>query len=447
MTDTTRSPDAAVEALMAAESAPGAAVAVVVGDEVVFERGYGLAALAAGRPVTPDTVFGIGSLGKSFTAAAVAQLVAEGRLSFDTPAVELLPELRLPEPFPTGEITVEHLLSHTSGLPALPVLEMSLGWLDGDGPMEGYADLVRYLATMDERPAGLPGERFSYSNDAYALLGTIVERLSGLPYAGYLESRVFAPLGMTRSTLADPTRLGWEDVTSLYDYEDGQPAFRPDWPASALVAPAGLHRSTARDMARYLIAHLEGFPGLSDDLRGELHRPRVWRDAESGYALGWGVMPDFRGEPALAHSGGITGVSSHAILLPGRRAGVIALLNVSGGPAREIAEAALTAVLGLPPATEPPTCDPTPAELARVAGRYRYGRDAVLVEHDGDGLAMRVGGRPAVPLVPARPGEFRATLDRRVVPVVFPGDESPAPLALVMGRASWREDEPEAAAG
>ncbi|HMM42922.1 MAG TPA: serine hydrolase, partial [Thermomicrobiales bacterium] len=423
MTDTIRSTDAAVEALMAAESVPGAAVAVVAGGEVVFERGYGLADLAAGRPVTPDTVFGIGSLGKSFTAVAIAQLVAEGRLAFNTSAVELLPELRLPEPFPTREITVEHLLSHTSGLPVLPVLEMSLGWRTGDDPMEGYDDLIRYLATMAERPAGHPGERFSYSNDSYALLGTIVERLSGMSYAEYLESRVFAPLGMTRSTLADPTSLGWEDVTSLYDYEVGQPAYRPDWPASAIVAPAGLHRSTARDMARYLIAHLGGFPGVPEDLREELYRPRVWRDAESGYALGWGVFPTFRGELALAHSGGITGVSSHAILLPGRRAGVIALLNVSGGPAREIAEATLTEVLRLPPAAEPPTYDPTPAELARAAGRYRYGRDAVLVQHDGDGLAMRVGDRPAVSLVPARPGEFRATLDRRVVPVVFPGDE------------------------
>jgi len=439
MTDTTRAIDTTVEALMTAEAVPGAAVAVVAGGEVALARGYGVADLTTGRQVTPDTVFGIGSLGKSLTAVAVAQLVAEGRLALETPAVELLPELRLPEPVPTGEITVEQMLSHTSGLPVLPVLEMSLGWATSGEPMEGYADLFRYLATMTERPAGLPGERFSYSNDAYALLGAIVERLSGMPYAEYLQSRLFAPLSMTRSTLADPSALGWDDVTCLYDYEAGQPAHRPDWPVSALVAPAGLHRSTARDMARYLIAQLDALPGVPDDLRRELHRPRVWRDSESGYALGWGVVPDFRGEPALAHSGGITGVSSHAILLPERRAGVIALLNVSGGPAREIAEAVLSAVLGLPPAPEPPSHDPTPAELARAAGRYRYGRDEVRVEPDADGLAMTVGERPAVRLDPTRPGEFRATLDRRVVPVVFPGDDSPAPLALLMGRVCWRE--------
>lgn len=439
MTDTTRSIDAAIEALMDAESVPGAAVAVVVDGAVVFERGYGVADLASGRPVTPDTVFGIGSLGKSFTAVAIVQLVAEGRLALDTPAVALLPALRLPAPFPTGEITIEQMLSHTSGLPVLPVLEMSLGWAEGDGPMESYDDLFRYLSTMSQRPAGLPGERFSYSNDAYALLGAIVERLSGLPYAEYLESRVLAPLGMARSTLADPLALGWDDVTSLYDYEDEQPAHRPAWPASALVAPAGLHRSTARDMARYLIAQLDALPAVPDALHQELRRPRVWRDAESGYALGWGVMPGFRGELALAHSGGITGVSSHAILLPERRAGVIALLNVSGGPAREIAEATLTEALGLPPAPEPPAYDPSPAERRRVAGRYRFGRQEVLVEQDADGLVFRVGENAPVQLIPTRPGEFRATLDRRVVPVVFPGDESPAPLASIMGRVSWRE--------
>lgn len=440
MTRSTNPTDAAVEALMNAESVPGAAVAVVVDGEVVFERGYGVADLEAGRPVTPDTVFGIGSLGKSFTAVAIAQLVAEGRLTLETPAVALLPELRLPTPFPTAEITVEQLLSHTSGLPVLPVLEMSLGWAAGDGPMDGYDDLFRYLATMPERPAGLPGERFSYSNDAFALLGAIVERLAGVSYADYLESHVLAPLGMTRSTLADPTALDWDDVTSLYDYEDGQPVYRASWPASALVAPAGLHRSTARDMARYLAAQLDTLPAVPEMLRQELQRPRVWRDAEAGYALGWGVAPDFRGELALAHSGGITGVSSHAVLLPGRRTAVIALLNVSGGPAREIAEAVLTDVASLPPAQEPPVASLTPAEIVRVSGAYRFGRDTVVVEPEAGGLSMQVGQRPAVRLVPARPGEFRATLDRRTVPVVFPGDDSPAPLASVMGRVAWRED-------
>lgn len=440
MTSTAETIGTAVEALMSAEAVPGAAVAVVADGEVIFERGYGLADLSSGRPVTPDTVFGIGSLGKSLTAVAIMQLVADGRLALDTPAIALLPELRLPEPFPTSAITVEHLLSHASGLPVLPVLEMSLGWLEGSGPMDSYDDLFRYLATMPERPAGLPGERFSYSNDAYALLGKIVERLSDVSYADYLHTRLFQPLGMTRSTLADPTRLGWDDVTSLYDYEDGQPAFRPDWPASALVAPAGLHRSTARDMARYLMAQMREMPGLTNMQRREMHRPRIWRDAETGYALGWGVAPDFRGEPVLAHSGGITGVSSHAILLPELDAGVIALLNVSGGPAREIAEVVVTEALQLPAARELPVYNPPAADLDRVVGRYRYGRDTVAVERDAEGLTMTLGERPAVRLTPARRDEFRATLDRRIVPIVFPAGDSPASLISVMARVCWREE-------
>ena len=440
MTDSRQAVDDRVKAIMTDEAVPGAAVAVVVDGETIFARGYGLADLAEERPVTPDTVFGIGSLGKSFTAVAIAQLVAEGRLSLDTPAIELLPELRLPEPFPTSEITVDHLLSHVSGLPVLPALEMSLGWLESDGPMETASDLLRYLTTMSEKPAGLPGERFSYSNDAFSLLGEIIERLSGEAYADYMDAHVFGPLGMTRSTMADPTSKGWDDVTSLYDYEDGAPAFRAPWPQSAVIAPAGLHRSTAHDMARYLAAHLRTLPGVPEALHQELHRTRISRDSESGYSLGWGTMENFRGERALMHSGGITGVSAHALLLPGRKAGVIALLNVSGGPSREIAEAVATEILGLPAAPDPATYTLPEGELERVSGTYCTCRDTAVFGSEDGKPTMSLSGQPATSFVPSGPGEFRATFGHRSVPIVFPTEGGPAELATIGGRVYWREN-------
>ncbi|MCO5178125.1 MAG: beta-lactamase family protein [Thermomicrobiales bacterium] len=440
MTDSRLAVDDLVQSMMADESVPGASVAVVVDGETIFARGYGAADLATERPVTPDTVFGIGSLGKSFTAVAVAQLVADGRVTLDTPAGELLPDLRLPEPFPTADITLDHLLSHVSGLPVLPALEMSLGWLESDAPMESATDLLRYIATMSEKPAGLPGERFSYSNDAFSLLGEIIERLSGESFATYMNAHVFGPLGMTRSTMADPLSLGWDDVTSLYDYEDGAPAFRAPWPQSAIIAPAGLHRSTANDMARYLAAHLSSLPGVPEQLHRELHRTRISRDSESGYALGWGTTDNFRGERALMHSGGITGVSSHALLLPERNAGVIALLNVSSGPSREIAEAVATELLGLPSAPEPAPYPLPDGELERVSGSYSTCRDTAVFGSDDGQPTMTLSGQPASSIVPSNAGEFRVTFGKRTLLAVFPTEDSPAQLATIGGRVYWRDE-------
>lgn len=429
---------------MAAESVPGAAVAVVQDGEMVYASGFGLADLVARTPITSDTVFGIGSVGKSLTAVAVMQLVEEGRLPLDTPVVEVIPELRLPDMEMARAITVWHLLSHSSGLPLLPVLEIALGWIEHPCRVDTLDDLLDYLATMSERPAGWPGERFSYSNDGYALAGTVIERASGMSYARYIKERVFLPLSMTRSTLADPTMLGLDDIASLYDYDESSmhpdPVYRPAWPSSPLIAPAGLHRSTVTDMARYLIAHLEGLPGVSEDGLELLHQPWIDRDSTSSYALGWGVVPDYRGELVLAHSGGITGVSSHVILLPERRTGVVALLNVSGGPSREIAEVVMERVLGLPEADPVDPYVPSGEEMERAAGTYLFGRRSVTVALDGPSLTIQVGSKPPAVMQPLGPNEYRAALDRRVVPIAFPvGDgEGRAGLMSLMGRVCWR---------
>jgi CubicO group peptidase (beta-lactamase class C family) len=270
----------------------------------------------------------------------------------------------------------------------------------------------------------------------------LIAQLSGLSYADYMTEHVFAPLGMTRSTLADPSTLGWEDVTSLYDYDPQAatptPVHKPAWPTPTTNGAAGLHRSTANDMARYLIAHLDGLPGISDSGRAELHRSRITRDANSGYALGWGVMRDYKGERLLAHSGGITGVSAHVILAPERRVGVVALLNVSGGPSRELAERALDHTLGLPLDTPEPHYVATPAELERAVGRYQYGDEQVELTLADGVLTAHMGEQPAMPLTPSGPGEFRIVVQRRAANLVLEPGDGPAPLIALMSRVGWR---------
>lgn len=429
---------------LAAESVPGAAVAVVQDGEIIYANGFGFADLQTRTPVTRDTVFGIGSVGKSATAMAIMQLVDAGQLSLDTPVVEIIPELRLQDMEMARTITVRQLLSHSSGLPLLPVLDIALGWLDYPGRIEALGDLLTYLATMDERPAGWPGQRFSYSNDGYALAGAVIERIAGMPYDQFLEASVFLPLGMTRSTLADPTTLPWADVTSLYDYDESsthpEPVHRSAWPSSRLIAPAGLHRSTATDMARYLIGQLGRWPGVSAEGIRLLHQPVIERDSTSSYALGWGVVPNYRGERMLAHSGGITGVSSHVILLPERRTGVVVLLNVAGGPSREIAEVVIEGVLDLPDVDPVDEYVPSREELERVEGIYLFGRRLVTIERDDSTLTIQVGDKPSATMQPLGSDEYRVALDRRVVPVIFPETdaEGRAELLSLMGRVCWR---------
>ena len=429
---------------LAAESVPGAAVAVVQDAEIIYANGFGFADLQARTPVTADTVFGIGSVGKSITATAIMQIVDAGQLSLDTPVVEIIPELRLPDMEMARAISIRHLLSHSSGLPLLPVLEIALGWLDYPVRIEALDDLLTYLATMDERPAGWPGQRFSYSNDGYALAGAVIERVAGMPYDQFIEDSVFLPLGMTRSTLADPTTLPWADVTSLYDYDESsahpEPVHRRAWPSSPIIAPAGMHRSTATDMARYLIGQLGGLPGVRAEGLRLLHQPVIGRDSTSSYALGWGVVPDYRGHDMLAHSGGITGVSSHVILLPERRTGVVVLLNVAGGPSREIAEVVIERVLDLPDVDPMDEYVPSREELERVEGIYLFGRRLVTLASDGLTLTIQVGDKPPATMQPLGPDEYRAALDRRVVPVAFPETDSGdrAELLSLMGRVCWR---------
>ena len=430
------------QVLLAAEAVPGASLAVVRDGALVYAAGFGYRDLETRVPATTDTVFGIGSCGKSFTALAVLQLVERGRCRLDQPVRELLPEFRLPAAWDGASVTVEQLLSHTSGLPLLPALEWSLGWGAPAAPMDSDADLLAYLASIEQRPAGAPGQRMSYSNDAFAVAGMLVARLSGLSYANYMTKHIFTPLGMTGSTLADPTALGWDAVTSLYDYDPAAatptPVHKPAWPTPTTNGAAGLHRSTAHDMARYLIAQLDGLPGVSETGRAELHRQRIQRDAASGYALGWGTLHDYKGERLLAHSGGITGVSAHVILAPERRAGVVALLNVSGGPSREIAERALDRLLGLPLDVAAPGYPAPRAELERAVGRYQFGEEPVEIALDDGGLAARLGDKPAMALTPTGPGEFRIVMERRVANLVLEPGVGPAPLISLMSRVGWR---------
>jgi len=327
--------DAFVEDRMRRHGIPGIALAVVHGDEVIHARGFGTD--GRGRAMTADTPMFIGSVSKSFTGLAIAQLVDEGRIERDAPVRTLLPWFAVADPEASERITVRHLLGHASGLSDLRYLE-SLRLPDDATIEEGARDLRR------AEPVAPPGREFHYFNPNYTVLGHLVEVASGQPYGAYLREHVFEPLDMRR-TFTDPDEARAAGLARGHLQAFGLPVPR-EQPFRQHGLPAGYLMSTANDMAHYLIAMNGG--GRYGDERVlsrfgmiELHAP----SGPSGfYAHGW-MVGDHRGHRLVQHGGTNEAFKAEALLLPDDDLALVLLANQSTLPAALFAYGDLTAGL------------------------------------------------------------------------------------------------------
>lgn len=236
--------------LIATYDVPGAAVAASVGGEVV-EAAAGLLSRSTGVAATTDSVFQIGSITKVWTATLVMQLVEEGELELDAPVRRYLPELRLADDEAAAAMTVRQLLSHTAGF-------------EGDiftdtGP--GDDALQKYVAQLDDVAQLFPpGERFSYNNAGYCVLGRLVEVLRGETYDECLRSRLFAPLGLTHAaTSAAEAILFRAAVGHVRPSPQEEQQSAPVWSMGRSNAPAGsILAMSARDLVAFAQLHLNG---------------------------------------------------------------------------------------------------------------------------------------------------------------------------------------------
>jgi len=185
--------DGFMETEMQAGRIPGVALAIVQGDRILYQRGYGSAG-PDGRAVTPQTPFILGSVSKSFTAMAVMQLLEQGRLELNAPVQRYLPWFRVADVQASAQITIRDLLTHTSGLPS----SAGKRFLDdGDTSRAALERHVRALATIAlDRPVG---QSFEYCNANYTVLGLVVQAVSGEPYEQYIQGHIFSPLAATNS--------------------------------------------------------------------------------------------------------------------------------------------------------------------------------------------------------------------------------------------------------
>ena len=299
--------------------APGAAVLVKRSGAVVLRKGYGLAQLDYEVPIAPEQVFEIGSVTKQFTAAAILRLAEQGRLALTDPITRFLPD------FPTGgrTVTLEHLLTHTSGVPNYTDLPE---WIPRWREDMSLATLIGLFAG---RPLDFePGQSWSYSNSGYVLLGAVIEKVTGRSYEDYVESELFAPLGMTG------TRYGHqEEVVAgrVAGYVKG-PAGWLNAPYLSLTQPysAGALMSTVDDLARWSDA-LEAGRVVSAAARDRMFTPAVLRGGEQDgvstrYGLG-NAVTSVAGRPAHEHGGGIHGFVADLLRVPEGDLLVIVLSN------------------------------------------------------------------------------------------------------------------------
>jgi CubicO group peptidase (beta-lactamase class C family) len=369
---------------MARLKAPGLSIVVVEGDRVLLEKGYGWADRALGRKVGADTIFSVASISKLFTNAAVMKLWEAGKVDLDAPIASYIPELGRMKARGSSlsDVTVRSMLTHHSGLPS----DLLRGFLLGKGVADYDPAAFRELPRLLEGcfVATPPGTVFSYSNLSYSLLGLMVERVSGLGFADYVDESVLKPLGMSSSSFRlDPALEGRYAV----GYEKGRKAV----PIKAIRdIPAGQLVSSAHDMGLFLmavLASLRGEAGLLEKATMEmvLSPQNAGAALDFGFQIGltWWLMevPELPGLKVAGHGGDLSPFHSLLLVVPERELAMEINVNNAAGMGsmelKPIAMAALAAVMAEAP----------------VDGWYSCMLGLVRLERRGDGLSLFLKGR------------------------------------------------------
>ena len=332
---------------------PGISLAAVKDGTVVYSRGYGFRDIEGGKAATPETLYCIGSITKSFTCIAIMQLQERGLLSLEDEISKHLPfNLRA-----KGEpIRIWHLMSHSSGIPALAYVEAVVRhtmksadtWL----PLMNLGDMITFMDEAEGWAEGKPGERWFYLNEGYRLLGSIVEKASGEEYADYVSRHILAPLNMSRSFF-DKALIDSDPDTAVPYIVTRDGDRIPSTYAYGIVSSDGGLVSSATDMAKYLTMLLvcgrcPSGHVLSEGSLGEMMKPKVRTPDEPWvteqvkyYGYGLGSSEDPWGNRIISHGGSVTTATAQIEFMPEKGLGVIVLANGSGYPLSSIADYAL----------------------------------------------------------------------------------------------------------
>jgi CubicO group peptidase (beta-lactamase class C family) len=375
---------------------PGAAIIVQKDGKTIMRKGYGLADLELGVAVEPNMVFRLGSITKQFTAVSILLLAQEGKLALQDEITKFLPD------YPTQgrKITVEHLLTHTSGIQSYTDMAEWLPLWRKDFTVKELIDLFK-----DKPMQFAPGERWAYNNSGYILLGAILEKVSGKTYEEFVDSRIFKPLGMNHSYYGSAERIIPRRIPG---YQAGNKGFI-NAPYLSMTQPyaAGSLLSTVDDLARWSEAVFSG-KLLKKEWLDKAFSPYRLKNGEStGYSYGW-FIADYQGHRGIEHGGGINGFTSYELTLPEDRV-FLAILTNSAAEGREPEPRAVKIaglVLGLPEPERKPISLPV-KDLDRLTGVYTNdAKDEVYISREGTNLIFQRKGGSKRDILPASPTEL-----------------------------------------
>jgi len=374
---------------------PGLAVAIVKDGETVLAKGYGVREAGHPEPVDENTLFAIASNTKAFTAAALAILVEEGKLTWDDPVRDYLPYFQLYDPYVSQDMRIRDLLSHRSGL----------GTFSGDllwyGTGYSAEEVVRRARFLPE--AGPFRGSYGYSNLMFIAAGEVVAAVSGVPWQDFVQTRILAPLGMGRTVTSVTDLAGTDNVATPHkNRTDG--VFPVEWYNWDAMAAAGGIISSVADMARWMKLRLghgawEGVSLFSEASSWEMwtvHTPMAIspgaRRAQPtthfrGYGLGWSLN-DYQGRLIASHGGGYDGMFSRVVLVPEEGLGIVVLTNSMTSVSTAVTNAVLDAYLGVP----------SRDWSGPLLESWRAGRQEIEDRQDRFLDDKVPGGRPSLPL-------------------------------------------------
>lgn len=322
-----------VETMLEAWKVPGLALAVVKGGKVVYAEGFGYRDLEAKTPVSPDTLFAIGSSTKAFTTFLLGTLVDEGKLDWDKPVRTYMPGFAMYDPKSSETMTPRDLVTHRSGLPRHDAL-----WYNNK--TMSRAELVARLRYLE--PNETLRAKWQYNNLMFLTAGVLAEQITGQPWEEGVRSRIFAPLGMKRSNFSVADSQKDSDFAYPYD-EREEKIVKIPFRDITTIGPAGSINSSVREMAEWVKLHLsdgkasDGKRLIEPGTLADLHAPAMVMGnvpervelSTASYALGW-MVDAYRGHLRVEHGGNIDGFSALVTLLPNDDAGMVVLTNLNG---------------------------------------------------------------------------------------------------------------------
>ena len=368
---------------MRATRTPGVALAVVVGDSIVYAKGFGVASIETGAPVTADMLFRIGSVTKMFTGLTAVMLSQQGKVDLRAPIGRYARGLHAT----LGRVTLDQLLSHTGGM---------TNEAAADGPHDDAALGVRVRGWGAEHTYTAPGDMYSYSGPGYWLAGYAIEQAAGAPYADVVAREVLAPLGMTRSTFRPLAAMTWPLALDHRATNDSVRLLRP-YPDDVTTWPSGSLFSSARELSRLAIAlmhdgRVDGKQAIPAAAVRVMHtRHSNVPGGDCGYTYGLSECTR-DGVPTLSHYGFRIGSGAVFTVVPEHRVAVVILANRNGAIFGRTEAVALDLLLP-PRETQPePAIKQAVLDVAarrRFAGVYASYPDTIRLVARGDSLTFR----------------------------------------------------------